>query len=380
ARRRLIPKPDGWCEIDGHVLKNFASNDYLGLALDSRLVDAACRAAKEGGIGAGASPLVSGRTQWHADLEERIAQFECAEACVLFPSGYAANLGILTSLVQPGDQVFSDRWNHASLIDGCRLSGADVYVYQHGDVQHLESLLAKTTHSGHRLIVTDSVFSVDGDVAPLAEICRLAETYDTMLVVDEAHATGIYGEHGRGLVEALHLESRVMLRIATLSKAVGAQGGFVVGDQALIDWLWNRARSQVFSTAMSPAVCAAACTALDIIEAEPWRRERLWELSRVFVARLLEAELHLGSTAPQELGPIVPVMLDHPEIAMAAGRMIENDGFLVGTIRPPSVPVGTSRLRITMSCAHTEADVKRMADSVVECVRQAVATERHNDQ
>ena len=371
ARRRLTPRQDGWCVLDGHVAQNFASNDYLGLAGDQRLIDAACQAARDFGIGAGASPLVSGRTDCHAALEERIARFENAEACLLFPSGFAANLGVLTALADSGDQIFSDQWNHASLIDGCRLSGAQVHVYRHADPQHLGSLLEQHSQTGRRLIVTDSVFSVDGDVAPLQEICRLAEAHDALLVVDEAHATGVYGDHGRGLLEALQLESQVVLKIATLSKALGAQGGFVVGDQPLMDWLWNRARSQVFSTALASPVCAAATAAFDIVEAEPWRRAKLWELSRMFVDLLLQADLDLGPTPSQDFGPIIPVRLEHPDVAMAASQMILDDGFLVGAIRPPSVPVGTSRLRITMSCTHSTDDVARLAESIVKRVRQA---------
>jgi len=378
TRQQLTPKPDGWCELEGRLLKNFASNDYLGLATDPRLADAAQRAVAEFGVGSAASPLVSGRTCWHARLEDRIARFEGAEACLLFPSGYAANVGILPALVQAGDHVYSDQWNHASLIDGCRLSGADVHVYRHSDMQHLATLLDQASHTGRRLIVTDSLFSVDGDAAPLEDICRLSDDFDTMLVVDEAHATGVYGAHGRGLAESLHLESRIMLRIATLSKAIGAQGGFAVGDQTVIDWLWNRARSQVFSTALPPAVCAAACTAFDIIETEPFRKERLWDFSRQFVEQLFAAGLNLGVSAPSALGPIVPVLLDDPQSALRVGRLLQEDGFLVGTIRPPSVPPGTSRLRIALSCAHAEADVQRLADSVVEHVRRAETTERRD--
>jgi len=378
TRRELIPRPDGWCELDGRLLKNFASNDYLGLATDPRLAEAAQRAATEFGVGSGASPLVSGRTRWHARLEERIARFEGAEACLLFPSGYAANVGVLPALVRAGDHVYSDQWNHASLIDGCRLSGAEVHVYRHSDMQHLATLLDQTPSAGRRLIVTDSLFSVDGDAAPLKDICRLADEFDTMLVVDEAHATGVYGAQGRGLAESMHLEPRILLRIATLSKAIGAQGGFAVGDQSVIDWLWNRARSQVFSTALPPAVCAAAYSAFDIIETEPFRKERLWEFSRQFVDQLFTAGLNLGVTTPAALGPIVPVLLDDPQSALRVAQLLQEDGFLVGIIRPPSVPPGTSRLRITLSCAHTEADVQRLAELVVGHVSRAETTERRD--
>ncbi|NQT11194.1 MAG: 8-amino-7-oxononanoate synthase, partial [Planctomycetes bacterium] len=250
-------------DLDGGKLVNFGSNDYLALAADPRLAHAASEAAHEEGWGSGASPLVTGHGPAHRRLEERLAEFEDAEAALVFSSGFAANAGTIAALVGPGDVVFSDRTNHASIWDGCRLSRADVRTFRHADCRQLAQLLEKSHGRRRRLIVTDSVFSMDGDVAPLAELTDLAERFDAMLLVDEAHATGVFGPHGRGAAEQAGLEGRVHVRVGTLSKALGSVGGFVVGSRSLIDWLVNRARPYVFSTAPPGAAAAAATAALD---------------------------------------------------------------------------------------------------------------------
>ncbi len=263
--------------VNGRTMINFGSNDYLGLAGDQRLVDAAVAAAREEGWGSGASPLVIGRSVRHAELESRLAEFEGAEAALVFPSGFAANQATIASLVGRGDVALGDQLNHASLIDGCRLSRADVQVYPHGDLAKLEELLRNAESYRRRLIVTDSLFSMDGDLAPLAELSALAQRYRAMLLVDEAHATGVFGLHGRGVAEFLQVDHAIAVRIGTLSKALGSSGGFVSGSRALVDWLANKARAYVFSTAPPAATCAAALAALDIVDREPDRRIGLLE-------------------------------------------------------------------------------------------------------
>ena len=277
-RRRLVERSGAQGPVlpgSPRSLVNFASNDYLSLAADPRLSAAAQRASQAEGWGAGASPLVSGYSTAHAQLERRLAEWLGTEAALVFSSGYAANVGAVTALAGRGDAVFGDAKNHASLIDGCRLSRAEVFVFPHRDYQALAEQLSAASGLRRRLIVSDSLFSMDGDCADLAALADLAERFDAMLLVDEAHATGVFGTAGTGLVEASQLANRVPVRIGTLSKALGSAGGFVAGSRLLIDWLANRARSYVFSTAHPPAVCAAATAALDIVRDEPWRRVEL---------------------------------------------------------------------------------------------------------
>ena len=363
ARRRrcVTALPDGWCEINGRRLRNFASNDYLNLAHDPRVIDAARSALDAAGVGAGASALVTGRTDWHARLEERLARFEQQPAAILFPTGYAANAGTIAALAGEGDAVFCDRLNHASLVDGCRLSGARLRVYRHNELERLDRELQKARDARRRLIVTDAVFSMDGHAAPLPELCGLAERYEAMLLVDEAHATGVLGEHGRGASEWLGVEHRVTVRVGTLSKALGALGGFVAGPPELIEWLWNRARTQMFSTALAPSVCAAACAALDIVESEPDRRRDLLARCHRFRRQLAEAGLQ---TPPDGIGPIIPVLLHDAPYTIAVAAELEERGFLVAAIRPPTVPRGTSRLRITLTAAHTDDDLASLLRAI----------------
>ena len=358
-RRTVIRHSGGWCEVDGRRLVDFASNDYLGLSHDPRVVDAAKRATAAFGTGSGASALVVGRSPWHERLEARLAKFEGQEAAVLFPTGYAANVGAITALVDRDDAIFSDSLNHASLIDGCRLSGACVHVYNHHALVSLEARLAEARKARRRLIVTDGVFSTDGVQAPLRELCGLARRHDAQILVDEAHATGVFGPRGRGTSELLGVEDSIAIRVGTLSKAVGSVGGFVCGSRVLIDWLWNRARPQIFSTAAPPSACAAACAALDIIEAEPERRAKLFALSE----RLREGIQELGlETMPGGSGPIVPVIVNDASVAVRVAQMLERQRFLVAVMRPPSVPEESSRLRITVSAAHEPQMIAELLD------------------
>lgn len=347
-------------EIDGRTLLNFAANDYLALAGDPRLAAAARAAADAAGWGAGASPLVAGYTAAHAALERRLAQFEQTEAAVVFGSGFAANLGSIAALVERGDAVFSDELNHASLIDGCRLSRADVAVYRHADVDHLAELLEAARGARRRLIVTDGLFSMDGDLAPLAALVELAERHGAMLLVDEAHATGVFGPTGRGAAEALGVAERVAVRMGTLSKALASLGGFVAGSQSLAEWLVNRARSYVFATALPPAVAAAAAAALDVVRDEPQRRVGLLERAAWLRAALVEQGWDVGRSASQ----IVPVIVGPPGRAVELAARLRAAGLLVPAIRPPSVPAGQARLRISLSSGHTAAMVEQLASEL----------------
>ena len=368
CRRVTRFRADGHCELETGLVLDFASNDYLNLAGDSRVIAAAMEVLRTGSVGARASPLVCGRTEWHERLEHRLARFEAQSDAILFPTGMAANMGTIAALCSAGDLILCDRFNHASLVDGCRLSQAQLRVYRHDDLTTLERELKKGASNLRRWIVTDTVFSMEGDIAPLPELCDIAARLGAYLIVDEAHATGVFGDHGRGACEAMGVEDRVAVRIGTLSKAIGTQGGFVSGSSELIDFLWNRARSQMYSTALAPALCAAAVIALDIISDEPWRRTRLAAASAYFRTQLQAAGVE---TIPTSVGPIVPVILRDAEAAVRVAARLEQRGFLVGAIRPPTVPRETSRLRIVVTCAHRDEDLARLAVAIREEVAKA---------
>ena len=348
---------------DGRVLLNFASNDYLGLASDPRVVEAACSAARKHGWGSWASPLFSGWREPHEELAAALADFERVESVALFPTGFAANLGAIVALVGPGDAVYLDRLNHACLIDGARLSGARLRVYPHNDSNRLEAILTRDRGRFRRsLIATDGVFSMDGDVAPLADLADLASRFGAMLLVDEAHGTGVHGPDGRGAAEACGVAGRVDVKVGTLSKALGSVGGFVAGSRRLIGWLVNHARPMIYSTAPPPSAAAAASMSLAILRAEPWRRARLWELA----GTLRDALPGLGLPAPGPGGPIVPVVLGGPDAAVGRSARLLDRGCLVPAIRPPTVPEGTARLRISLTAAHDRADLDRLIAALGE--------------
>jgi 8-amino-7-oxononanoate synthase len=366
--RRRVQSPQGVrVRVRGRSFLNFSSNDYLNLAADPRLARAAAGAARRFGCGTGASPLVSGHLPPHRALERDLARWEGAESALVFPSGFAANLALAGSLAGRGDAVFSDALNHASLIDGCRLSRAAVHVYRHGDAGHLDELLRREGRAARRrLIVSDSVFSMDGDLAPLADLLDLAGRHDCLLLLDEAHATGVLGERGRGLTELLPPGAagvRHLVKVGTLSKALGSQGGFTCGPQVLTDWLVNRARPYVFSTALTPPAAAAARRALAVVRDEPDRRRRLLSLA----GRLRDRLRDLGYPETYSRTQIVPVIVGDPGAAVALARRLEEHGLLVPAIRPPSVPEGTARLRISLTAGHTEEDVDRLAEALADC-------------
>ncbi len=359
---RRSPQSAGGIKLVDRELVNFSSNDYLGFAADKRLADAVRNEILTCGWGSGASPLVTGRANLHVKLERELANFEGTEAALLFASGYAANVGTVASLVGRGDLILSDAKNHASIIDGCRLSGARIQVYPHGDTKYLVKMLEQAHAFRRRLIVTDSLFSMDGDLAPLPILADLADEFDAMLMVDEAHATGVFGETGRGVAEHFSVEDRIDVRVGTLSKGLGSMGGFVAGSQELIDWLANRARPYVFSTATPEAVCAAGLAALQIVRNEPERRQQL--LHRVGVLRdtLRQDGWNIGLSASQ----IIPIIVGDPERTMQMSEALRQQGHLVPGIRPPTVPDGESLLRISLSYSHTDEMIDRLVDQLRE--------------
>ena len=348
-------------ELDGRAMLNFGSNDYLGLAGDVRLTKAASRAACAEGFGSGASPLVSGHSSTHAALETALANLLGTGDALLFPSGFAANAATIAALVGPGDIVFSDERNHASIIDGCRLSRAAVAVFPHRDVATLECLLAAES-ARRRLIVTDSLFSMDGTIAPLSDLAAVARRHGAILMVDEAHATGVFGPRGSGLVEASDTADGVHVRVGTLSKALGSAGGFVAGHPWLVDWLRHSARAWVFSTAHPPAVAGAALRAVELLAEEPHRRIKLLEKATAFRDRLRAAGLNLGAAAAQ----IVPVIGGSADGAVALASRLADEGLFVPAIRPPSVPAGGSLVRASLACHHTDDDLDRLAGALSE--------------
>jgi 8-amino-7-oxononanoate synthase len=365
-RRRLAVRADrptaAEIERDGRRYVNFSSNDYLGLAAKA-LSRAACEAIGERGWGSGASPLVTGRGELHARLEEELAAFEGTEAALLFSTGYAANVGAVTALAGKEDVVYSDAKNHASIIDGCRLSGARVVIYPHADAAALATLLRENRSYRRRLIVTDSLFSMDGDLAPLHALVELAEQFGAMLMADEAHATGVFGERGRGVCEHLGVEDGVHVRVGTLSKALGSLGGFVAGRRSLIEWLANRARSYVFSTAPLEAMAAAGLAALRIVRDEPHRRRDLLERATWLRDRLGRDGWNVGRSESQ----IIPLRIGEPLPAMELAAALRERGFLAPAIRPPSVPEGESLLRISLSYDHSAEVVAEFAARIAEC-------------
>lgn len=345
--------------LEGQEVLLFSSNNYLGLANHPALKQAAQEAIAQYGCGSGASRLISGSMAVHHELEQRLARLKKTEAALVFPTGYHANIGVLSALMGPGDTILSDSLNHASIIDGCRLSRADTRVYRHADTAHLGELLKACPATGQRLIVTDSVFSMDGDLAPLAEIVSLAQQYDAWVMVDEAHATGVFGPHGSGLVEELGLTGRVDIQMGTLGKALGCVGAFVAGSHELIDWLVNRARSFIYTTAIPPAVAAAVLAALDIVEQEPERRRQLWNNTRVLADGLRSLGYTLGATRSQ----ILPVIIGEARETMVVAAAILQRGVFAHGIRPPTVLEGTSRIRVTPMATHTQDHLSRTLDA-----------------
>jgi len=362
-RLRCVDSPqDTWVTVEGQRALALCSNNYLGLATHPALAEAAAKALVEHGVGAGASRLISGSMRLHHRLEDELCVLKGSEAALLFGSGYQANVGAITALVRQGDAVFSDELNHASIIDGCRLSRAKIVVYPHRDMQALEERLQRTP-ARRRLIVTDSVFSMDGDSAPLLQICDLAERYDAMVMVDEAHATGCLGEHGGGLVEALGLQKRVTIQMGTLGKALGCFGAFVAARRSVVDLLVNLARSFIYTTALPPAIAAAALAAVDIVRNQPERRTQLAANARC----LQDGLRRLGADLGSEPCHIIPILIGDATQTMQLSERLLADGAFVQGIRPPTVPEGTSRLRLTVMSTHTQEDIAAALAAFERC-------------
>ena len=356
-RLRCVSGPQGpRVLLDGDPVLLLCSNNYLGLADHPRVREAAAEAAMRYGAGSGASRLISGNMTIHRRLEEALAAFKSSEACLLFGSGYLANVGVVSSLAQEGDVVFSDALNHASIVDGCRLSRAETFVYDHCDVEHLEWGLQEAEGHG-ALIVTDSVFSMDGDLAPLRDIVELAHRYDARVMVDEAHGTGCVGPGGRGLVAELQLEDEIDVIVGTLGKALGSYGAYVLCGETMAKYLINSARTLIFSTALSPPSVAAALAALELLREQPRRVEKLQRNGRVLREALAEAGMPLeeGNT------PIVPLIVGEAETAVAASDRALERGIFAPAIRPPTVPAGTSRLRLAVMASHTKSELREAA-------------------
>ncbi len=349
-------------ERNGQALVNFGGNDYLGLRNNRDVVAAAMAALQSDGVGSGASPAVCGYSKAQMHLEASLAKFNQLPAALVFSSGYASNLAAISSLVNEKDVIFSDALNHASLIDGCRLSKAARDIYPHNDVQHLRDRLKSSRQGFNRaLIVTESIFSMDGDAAPLRDLADLAEQYNCGLIVDEAHATGVYGVSGAGLVEELGLTNRVLGKLGTLSKALGCMGGYLCGSQSLIDHVLNFGRAYMFSTALPSSVMAAATAS---IELTALLAEKRYALRRM--AKDTRSELRrMGRQVLGDDSPILPVVLGDEETTLALSAGLQSAGLFVPAIRPPTVPSGTSRLRITLSCEHSEQDVKKLVDALI---------------
>ena len=359
--RSVTTAPTGRVLLDGRDVILLGSNNYLGLSVHPIVTEAAVTAARKYGTGASASRLMSGNCDLYTELESKIAKVKETEAALVFGSGYLANIGTIPVLAGDGDLILSDALNHASLIDGCRLSHATKQIYRHCDIEHLESLLTQSTKFRRRLIVTDGVFSMDGDIAPLPEICALADRYDAMVMVDDAHSFGVLGEKGGGTVEHFGLENRGVIQMGTLSKAVGGLGGYVAGSADLIDFLVNRARSFIFTTGLPPATLAAASAALDVIRSTPELRQRLSSNVLLLKNALLEKGFQLLPSETQ----ILPLILGAADVASRFAEALLSHGVYVPAIRPPTVPEGTSRLRLSVIASHTPEDLETAVEGFV---------------
>ncbi|MBW5448859.1 8-amino-7-oxononanoate synthase [Cohnella sp. CFH 77786] len=367
--RTCEPAPGfpGYLKRGGRRLLNLSSNDYLGLAGNREIAEAMREALEREGAGSGASRLVTGNRQPYERLEHALAEWQHSEAALVFSSGYTANVGVISALAGRGDAVFSDRLNHASIVDGILLSRAEHVRYRHNDPEHLAFLLGKHAGARRKWIVTDAVFSMDGDHAPLHQLVELKRKHGAMLMVDEAHSGGVYGKRGEGLAFLLGLHKEVDVHVGTFSKSFGVYGAYVSGSRTLIRWLINKARSLIYSTALPPAVIAGVEKALGLVQEEKWRRERLASAVRAFRSALGEA----GFTAPAGDSPIVPVIVGDNEAALRLSRALEEAGIAAAAVRPPTVPEGTARIRFSLSAAHDEAELVDAAERIRQAGRAA---------
>lgn len=364
--RQVAGQQGATLNVDGREVLNFSSNNYLGLANHPALREAAKEAIDRYGCGSGASRLISGNMTLHEELEAKIAVLKGTEACLVFNSGYQANIGVLSSLVGEGDVILSDALNHASIIDGCRLSRAKVVIYPHSDLERIEDELKRSSAAARKLIVTETLFSMDGDEAPLAEIVDLAERHEATVMVDEAHATGVAGPNGAGVVAKLGLGDRVLVQMGTLGKALGGFGAYVAGPKELREILINRSRSFIFTTSLPPAVMAMALAAVDLLYKEPERRLALWHNCRALREGLKKLGFNLGASQSQ----IQPLIIGDAQKCMAFSERLLQKGVFAHGIRPPTVPPGTSRLRITLMATHTHKHIHQALKAFEEVKSQ----------
>ena len=347
------------CTYDGRRVINLASNNYLGLCNHPKLREAAIAATERYGVGSGAVRTIAGTMRIHMELEEKIAAFKGVEACVVFQSGFTANAGTVSSILGKDDFIISDELNHASIIDGARLSRAKIKVFRHKDVAHAEELLKEVQHEpGHKLLITDGVFSMDGDIGPVDRLCDLADKYGAIMMVDDAHASGVLGRNGRGSVDHFHCTQRVDVQVGTLSKAIGALGGYVCGSRDLIDFLYHRARPFLFSTSHPPSVAATCIAAFELLETEPERIERLWDNTNYFKQQLTAAGFDTGGrTTPASETPITPIIIGEGRKAMDFSRALFDAGLMATGIAFPTVPEGKARIRTIMTSEHTRGEI-----------------------
>ena len=349
------------CTFDGKKVINLASNNYLGLTTHPKLREAALEATKKYGVGSGAVRTIAGTMTLHMQLEERIARFKNVEACVVFQSGFAANAGTVSAILGKDDFIISDELNHASIIDGARLSKATIKVFRHKDLGHAEERLKEVAKEpGRKLVITDGVFSMDGDIGPLPGLCSLAEKYGAIMMVDDAHASGVLGRNGRGTVDHFKVHGRVDVQVGTLSKAIGALGGYVCGTRDLIEFLYHRARPFLFSTSHPPSVAATCIAAFDVLENEPERIEKLWENTRFWKKELAGLGFNIGGVnTPQSETPITPIIIGDGRLTMEFSRELFAEGVLGTGIAFPTVPEGKARIRTIMTATHTREELER---------------------
>jgi 8-amino-7-oxononanoate synthase len=351
--------------IDGKEMLSFCSNDYLGLAAHPTITKAFINAAETEGVGSGAAHLLSGHSYYHQQLEEALADFMGQQSVLLFSSGYQANLGVIDGLMSRGDVVIQDKLNHASLLDGGRLSTAKSWRYHHADMGSLQRRLRQTEDSDCRLVVTDGVFSMDGDLAPLQPLIQLTQKHQAALMVDDAHAIGVLGKHGRGSVEHWQVKAEHMpIVMGTLGKAFGTAGAFVAADKDVIETLIQQSRTFVYTTAQPAAVAAASLASLILVRTENWRREKLQTL----IEQFRKGAAELGLATMNSLTPIQPIMIGDDEEAIVIGQELESRGFLLGVIRTPTVPLGSARLRVTLSTNHTEQNIKQLLEALEDVI------------
>ena len=353
--RTVMSAPTGTINLDGRDVVLLGSNNYLGLSTHPEVIAAAVEATQVFGTGASGSRLISGNSERYTTLEANLATTKNTEAALVFSSGYTANTGTIPVLAGENDLILSDALNHASIIDGCRLSRATTKVYRHCDVEHLKTLLSESAAFRQRLIVTDGVFSMDGDIAPLPDIYEIAIHYDAMLLVDDAHGFGVLGRNGTGTVAHFGLDGEGIIQMGTLSKAIGALGGYIAGSRALIELLINKARGFIFTTGLPPATLAAANAALNVMRSSPELRQRLFSHAKC----LKTALIGLGYTLLPSETQILPVILASPQRATSIADALLTEGVFAPAIRPPAVPPDTSRLRLTVMATHTKAEIQR---------------------